>query len=268
MRDMVRRIALLLIAATLCGCGGSSPGVKRLPSEEADYLQARKAYDDENYIRAAELLTAFVDEHPGSNRLDEALLLLGRSHQKTGENLLAIEDFNRLVRDFPQSSLREEAEFERARSNFEESLGPAQDPESTEAALDLMRAYTIRYPEGAFRGEAEKAIDACLERLALKAFYNAETYLKLRQPRGAVLYLEKALSIRSDFSRAGEALANLGRMHGRLGESEKARGAWERLLAHATPDRIKEDRRLSDLRREAEEALRILPPPATGEEAP
>ncbi len=260
-------VALFLLAALLSGCGSSTPGIQKLPGDETDFAQAKKVYEDGDYLRTVELLTAYVDAHPGSNRLDEALLMLGLSHEQTGSNLLAVDDFNRLVRDFPQSPFREEAEYERANSHFQESLGPALDPENTETALDLMKAYLLRYPQGAYREKAEATVDQCLEKLALKAYLNAQTYLRLKQDQAALIYLEKAIETKPEFRQAGNALADAARAHLRSGEKDKARDAWARLLTFATPERTRADRGLAALRREAEGELERLGP-GGGESAP
>lgn len=219
----MRKLWLGALAFALgSGCGGPPRGVETLPSPEADWLRGQRYFQERNYTRAIEVLSVYVDTHPGSNQLDQALFLLGRSRQEVGENLVAVEDFNRLIRDFPQSALREEAEYERARSYFEEALGPAKDPGNTETALELLRDYVQRYPQGAHLTEAQKAIEDCLERLAMKAFLNAQTYLRLKRDRAAVIYLEKALETKPDFSRAEEARTELERVKARLGESAKS----------------------------------------------
>ena len=227
-------------------------------------MRARSSFDEGHMIQAVESLNAYVQAHPGSNRLDEALLLLGLARQRTDENQVAVEDFNRLIRDFPQSPYREQAEFERARCSLNEALSPPRDAEATETALALLRAYVLRYPEGEYAEAASKGIEDCLERLAVKAFLNAETYLRLKRDRAAMIYLEKALGIKKEFSRAGAALMELARVRERLGEVAEAREAWEDLLEYATPERIERDRRLGQWRREAESALGRLS--STGEQ--
>ncbi len=202
---MVRSLWILLLPALLMlGCGGSAPGIQSLPGTEGDFLQAKRAYESGNYIRAVELLSAFLDAHPGSNQLDEVLYLLGGAHQKTGDNLLAVQDYERLIRDFPQSSFREQAEFERAEANYREALKPSLDPEGTETALSLFRAYLIRYPSGTHVEDARAGIEDCLDRLAVKAMLNAETYRRLERPKAEVIYLEKALTTKPDFTRTGK----------------------------------------------------------------
>lgn len=250
-----RPVLLVLLAAVICGCGGTTPGLQKLPGDETDFIEAKKVFDDGDFIRAVELLTAYVDAHPGSNRLDNALLLLGLSHQRTGSQILAVDNLNRLIRDFPQSPLREEAEFERAHSHYLDSGGAAMDPENTETALDLVNAYLIRYPEGSFREQAERIADSCREKLAMKAYLNAETYLRLNRDQAALIYLKKALEMKADFKKAGEALSDLAKVCKRLDKPEEAREAWLKLLDLATPERIRQDRRLGMLRKEAEEQL-------------
>jgi outer membrane protein assembly factor BamD len=258
---------VLVVACVLAGCGGppQSGGIESLPSPDADRLRGQKLFEDGDYVRAIEVLSAFVDAHPGSNELDQVLFLLGRARQETRDNLVAVEDFNRLIRDFPQSPLREQAEFERARCYMEEMLGATKDPESTETALSLLRAYVQRYPQGAFLAEANSGIDACLERLAMKAFLNAKTYLRLKRDPAAAIYLEKALETKPDFRHAVEARAELARVYERMNEQQKARSAWESLLDEANPQRVKDSRELQAIRREAQEGLARLPVPETGD---
>ncbi len=264
----VRSLLAISWVVLLLGCGGSKPELEPLPSQEADWLRASRHFEEGHYIRAIEALTAYVEAHPGSNRLDEVWLMLGLAHRKTGEHLLAVEDFNRLIQDFPQSPHREQAEFRRAESYWDEALSPAKDPESTETALNLLRTYLLRYPEGDHVADARAGVDDCRERLARKAFFNAETYFSLKHDRAAVIYLEKALETKADFSRAGEAIARLARAEERLGETAEARSSWERLIEYATPEKIEEDDDLGRLRLEALERLESLPPPDSGEASP
>lgn len=255
MRPLWLLVCIGFAAAQGSGCGGSRTMIQGLPSEEADFIKAKEAYDEGDNVRAVELLTTFVDAHPGSNHLDEALLYLGKSHQKMGDNLLSIEHFNRLIRDFPQSQFREQAEFERAKSHHQEKLRPSLDPEETEKALELARAYLIRYPDGAYAQEARSIVDDSLERLAMKALLNARTYERLSVPAGALLYAEKSVEIKPDFSRAGEALGIVARAHEALKEPDKALDAWRRVLDYVTPERAAGHDDLVGLRREAESRL-------------
>jgi len=239
--------------ALLAGCAASVPegGI----GAEADFQRGKQLFEDRRYLQAVQVLETFRNEHPGSDLVDDAIFLLGKAHQKLDENLLAREEFDRLLRDFPQSELREEAQYERAMSWMEDARPPALDPEPTQSALEAFRAYLRNYPNGAHLEEAEKNIRVCLDRLAVKAYLNGETYLRLRQPQAARIYFEKSLSTLSDFSRAGDAMMGLARVAEMLGEEEQARAAYTQLLNYASPERVQNDKRLRELRARAEEAL-------------
>ncbi|MBD3163191.1 MAG: outer membrane protein assembly factor BamD [Candidatus Eisenbacteria bacterium] len=253
--------AAVLILTVLAGCGGSQPRLDTLPTQEGDWIEARRNYEKGDPLRAIERLSEFIDTHPGSNHLDEALLLLGKARQKVGDNLVAVEDFNRLIRDFPQSPHREEAEYLRGVSHFNEILGPAKDPRATETALNLLQAYLLRYPEGSYVDEAQGQVEECRERLARKAFLNGKTYEKLDQDRAATIYYEKALETKSTFEGADEALYRLAHAYQRLEEPEEARRTWERLIEWTSPARLEEDEDLRRMRAEAMQALARLPDP-------
>jgi len=250
---------LLLTFLFLGGCGSSAPRLEGLPGTEGDFDRAKKTFDQRNWLRAIELLNEFVDSHPGSNQLDQALLMLGLSQQHTKEYLLAIGNFERLIRDFSQSPLREQAEFERANSYLADAPSPPYDSENTETAFSLLRAYLAHYPDGAHADPARRGVDTCLEKLATKALLNGETYVKLQRDAAAVIYFEKAIQTKPDFGRAGDALADLARACERLGDRERARIAWQSLVDYATPERTSRDSKLLRFRREAEDALRRLP---------
>lgn len=245
--------ALLALAFLVASCASSVPSGGL--GAEADFLQGQKLFEDRRYFQAVQSLETFRTEHPGSERVDDAIFLLGKAHQNLGENLLAREEFDRLLRDFPQSEHRESAQFERAMSWMDDARAPSLDPEPLQEAMESFRAYLRNYPDGAHRGEAEKYIRICLDRLAVKAYQNGRTYLTLNKPSAARIYFEKSLSILSDSSKAPDALLGLGKSYEREGNPDKAREAYQQLLDLATPERIQSDRHLRDLRRQAEEAL-------------
>ena len=193
-----------------------------------------------------------------SDRVDDAIYLLGMCHQKTGEHLLARDEFDRLLRDFPQSAHREEAEFERAMGWLEDSHSPALDSEPTQRALDNFHSYLKNYPDGTHKAEAEKYVRFCLDRLANKAYLNGNTYLALKQPAAARVYFEKSLQILADSQVEPEVYFGEGRSYKMEGNAEKAREAFGKVVDTLTPERIHGNGHLRRLRRHAEEELSSL----------
>jgi outer membrane assembly lipoprotein YfiO len=244
-------VFLAAAALHLPGCG-SAPQPGDLPGEEGDFRRAERLYMSGRYLQAVEALDAYRNEHPGSDRIDDAIFLLGMSHQKQGENLLARDEFDRLLRDYPQSDHREEAQYERALAWLADSRGPALDPEPTEEALAAFRAYLALYPAGAHRAEAEQNEAKCLDRLALKAYLNGRTYLTAKHGDAAKIYFEKSLSIRAESTCAGDAMLGLVQAYRLLGDAAAEQAARQRLLDYATPERTAREPHLQKVRREVE----------------
>lgn len=246
----------LLTGLLVGGCSHTLPRGEL--GTEGDFNHGKELYDQGRYPEAIEALDGFRNEHPGSDRVDDAIFLLGMAHQKAGEHLLARDEFDRLLRDFPQSSHREEAQYERAMSWLEDSHSPALDPQPTSEALDAFRTYLRDYPDGAHRAEADKYVRVCLDRLATKAYLNGVTYMKLKQPAAARLYFEKSLQILPDFRRAGEAMLETAESYEKQGNVNSARDSYQKVLEYATPERMSADSHLLKLRERAERALSRL----------
>lgn len=235
-----RRVGALTLAAScllaaamiwVSGCAGNNPTPSG-PGVEEDFDRARAAYDRGDYVQAIEMLDEFERTHPGSKYVDDALFLLGKAHQANDEQILARDDFQRLLSDFPRSPFAEDAHFEIANSWLLAMGGAAMDPEPAEQALSGFRAYMARYPEGKHRAEAQAGIDRALAALSEKDYLNGRTYLRLGRPAAARRYFEKSLELWAESPVSAKALAGIARSYEDEHKPAEAKQAYERLLAH------------------------------------
>jgi outer membrane protein assembly factor BamD len=228
----------LLLGASLCvlvGCAGG-PRVVGTSEAEGDFDRARIAHEQGDYLRAIELLEGFERAHPGSKYVDDALFLLGKAHQGNSEYLLARQDFERLLRDFPRSSFAEDGTFEIARSWFLAVRGASLDAEPAEEALIGFRSYLRRYPDGKLRAEAREGVREVLGVLAEKEFMNGRTYLRLGHTSAARRYFERSLELWSESPLSARALAEIARSYEREADRSGAEEAYRRLIAHLGND--------------------------------
>jgi outer membrane assembly lipoprotein YfiO len=243
-------ICVCLLALGPLGCGSTSRYAGL--GAEGDYLRGQELYDKGRCVDAADALQRFLSEHPGSARVDDAIFYLGLSRKCLGDYVLARDEFERLMREFPQSDHREEAEWERALCFYETRHSADRDPEPTDLSIEALRNYLNHYPDGQHAAEAQEKLRDCLERLALKAYENGRTYEKLGEPFAAVIYFEKSLDVLGDSRVAGQAMTALVRDHAKLEEPAKVYEWYQKLQAYATPERIAADPKLKDLLSEAE----------------
>ncbi len=237
------------LVATVAACSQGRSSVP-MPGSEGDFVRAREAYERGHLPEAIESLEAFERDHPGSQFIDDALYYLGKAHQANGEQILARQDFRRLLDGFPRSPFSEDALFETARSWFLSVRGPALDPEPAEEALRAFRTYLGRYPQGKSVEAARQGEQDALGQLAEKDYLNGETYRKLHRYAAARRYYEKSLERWPESPVSALALQGIARTCEREGDKAAAQEAYRRLAEHlsSAPERYRDG---PDLAREA-----------------
>src|SRR6185295_15810938 len=93
----------------LAGCGAST--LSAIHSESERLGSARRMYAERQYGQAIELLKTYVENNAGSADVDEALYLLGDSYLHVNDAIAAQTEFERLLRDYPESDSSAAASF-------------------------------------------------------------------------------------------------------------------------------------------------------------
>jgi outer membrane protein assembly factor BamD len=186
--DTARRFAALLLGLVLAGCGASV--LPAIHSEAERLAVARRLIDQGEYVTATELLKTYVANNAGSADVDHAIYLLGYAHLKNKDWASANTEFERLLRDYPESDSSAAARFGLAESEFAQSRPPDFDQEHTHRALDEWRRYLDDFPGHWQNDEARSRILACRARLADKLVHTGTLYLKLNLPKPARVYFE------------------------------------------------------------------------------
>lgn len=184
-----QRVVSPLLALVVAGCGA---GVLPPIHSEAERLEvARRLHDKGDYVTAAGLLQTYVTNNSGSADVDHAIYLLGHCHLKTKNWVSAASEFERLLRDYPESDSSAAARFGLAETQFAQSRPPDFDQDYTIKALQEWERYLQDFPGHWQNGAARERILACRNRLADKLVRTGVLYLKLRLPKPARVYFEK-----------------------------------------------------------------------------
>ena len=148
----MKRVACAVLLALLAGCGGAV--LPQVHDQGGRLELARRLYAKGDAALAVEALAPFSTSGSGSANVDEAVYLLGLCHLKMKEFSAAQADFERMMRDYPESysapsaasqwsgwSRRNDIHWSSARSvNSWSKSGPRDCPHS---------ASPIRYPADA-----------------------------------------------------------------------------------------------------------------------
>lgn len=189
------RITIAAAAIALGGCGASTLPV--VEGEAQTLLVARRLIDRRDFTAAVELLTAYVNRNTGRGDVDAAIYLLGEAHLRAREPALAQVEFERLLRDYPESDSSAAGAFQLGAALEAQSRGEDFDQEFTVRAIDQYQRYQREHPEHFRNGEAATHVAALRAKLARKLLNTGNLYVKLHQPDAARVYF---LRVRDDFS--------------------------------------------------------------------
>lgn len=226
---IARRLALVVFGFSLAGCGaGVLPAIH---SEEERLAVARRLLDQGEYVTASELLRTYVANNAGSADVDQAIYLLGEAQLRNKEYPSAATEFERLLRDYPESDSSAAARFGLAESQLAQSRPPDFDQEFTHRALAEWQRYLNDFPGHWQNAAARERVMLCRTRLADKLVRTGALYLKLRLPRPARVYFEMVATDYADTAFVSEAEMGLAMCDVREGKRPEAIARLESIEA-------------------------------------
>ena len=215
-----RSLAALLLLGLLAGCGaGVLPAVHSEP--ERLTLAGREA-DKGDYGTAIELLKVYVANNAGSADVDKAIYLLGNCYLKTKEWTSAAEQFERVLREFPESDSGASASFRLGEAFLGQSRGPDFDQEYTVKAEAQWQTYLQTFPGHWLNPEAHHRILLAHIRLATRLTRTGNLYMKLSQWKPARIYFERVEREYPDTPQLGDAWLGLAACDVREGKRPEA----------------------------------------------
>ncbi len=201
---MLRILLLVSMLALVLNCAGTKPQADWSGSQYFHY--ARQLFDDEEYYDAANEFTVVVLRYAGTSVADSAQFYLAKSHFMMEEYLIAAVEYEKLITSMSRSPLVPEAQFELAESYFKLSPRPSLDQEYTLKAIRAYQTFIEDYPTHLLKEKAEKKIAILRDKLADKAYENAEIYRKMRKYRAAIIYYDQVIEKYYDSSWADKAM--------------------------------------------------------------
>ena len=206
--------------ALVAGCGGAV--LPQIHDESSRMALAQKLYDKGDYALAVEALAPFGTSGSGSVYVDEAAYLLGLCHMRLKDYLAAQGDFERLVRDYPESDSASSAAFRIGEALWGQSRGPDFDQDHTLKALDAFMAFRRDHPDHWLAPAATRRIAEARSKLATKLYRTGDLYVKLKEYESAKRYFRDVLTEYSESPIYGDALIGWAVASARLGQRDTA----------------------------------------------
>jgi outer membrane protein assembly factor BamD len=219
-RRLLLPLAFGVFAGLLAGCGAST--VPAVHSEPERLAQGRRALERREYNVALELLKSYVANNAGGADVDQAIELLGEAHLRIKEWGEAQSQFERILRDYPESDSAAAASFRLGEALWGQSRGPAFDQEFTQKALEQWESYLRDYPGHWQNTEAGKRRQDARGRLAEKLDRAGSLYLKLKRTGPARVYFQRVLDEYPDTAFAPYASLGLALADALAGKRDEA----------------------------------------------
>lgn len=212
--------AAAVLAALVAGCGAAV--VPQIMSDASRLPLARSLYDKGDYSLAAEVLTSYAQSGAGNADIDEAIYLLGLTYLRQREWANAQVQFERILREYPESDSAASASYQLGEALFGQSRKSDFDQEFTLKALAQWQEFEKSWPQSAYSGMAGERIGECRARLARKLWRSGDLYLKQAYYRPAKLYFRSVLEEYADTPVYGDALIGMALADARLGQKDSA----------------------------------------------
>jgi outer membrane protein assembly factor BamD len=203
--------------------GCSSPGIL---SEHEYWTLGNQAMEARSYDLAIDQFQKLMEEYPFSGYAEEAQLKIAYAQYLSERYAEAIASFQDFQRMHPTSPNLPFAEYYLAMSYVKQMGAKDRDQSASAQAHAHLQAVIDRYPESPFAERARRELRECRERLADHELSIAGFYLHWGNPQGAESRLLYVLRTYPDTDKASEALYRFGQAFRRRGDLVRAAMAF------------------------------------------
>lgn len=180
---------------------------------EGDGMRLLGLFPYRAYNRSVAHFENIVRNAPFSDLAPFALLNVARIHQHRGNTEDAIDALDRLINNYPNSILVEQAYLELAKTFANLVTGPRYDQGSTREAISYFQDFLILFPDHEQVELAEKGLQVNLDVLAQSRLLIGEFFFRHRSNfRAAEVFFNEAITISPNSPAADRSRAYLARI--------------------------------------------------------
>jgi outer membrane protein assembly factor BamD len=188
---LLRVAGAAAVAGVMEACAASMPPADAGSRDRFAWSVER--FEVDKYHAAIRGLRDHLFRDPLHSTADSARYLLGESYLRTGQELLAANEFRQLATSRPNSPLADDAQLGVCRSYWILSPSLPRDQEYTRQVIEECTRLVEFFPRSPLLGEAREIIAAARQKLAAKDLRTGLFYHGNRAYESAIIYLESIL---------------------------------------------------------------------------
>lgn len=159
--------------------------------------------------KAIEIFNKVVENAPYSSYAPLAQFKIGEAYKKAGDFNSAILEFQKLLDNYPDSALVDDAKYEIAYATYKASLKPYYDQAPTDAAIAQFEEFAKGDQKEKLGDEAADTLQKLRERKAESIYETAFFYERQKHYESALIYYNEILKSYSDTSCATKVVARV-----------------------------------------------------------
>ena len=185
-------INLIALSFIITAC--SNKNNLRDTDYDLEFEKGKTALSKKKFVKAQTHFNSVVIGASHTELGDDALFFLGESHfYAKKEELLAIAEYDRLIRRMPFSPYVERARYRICETYVRMSPKYFRDQTYSEKALEKLQEYIDDYPSSDNRLKAQEEILVLREKLSNKAYNSGLLYMKMEEYSAAMLGFKKVI---------------------------------------------------------------------------
>ena len=181
----------------MSGCAGNKSN--RDIDYESEFEKGKIALAKKKYVRAQDHFNRVVIAASHTELGDDAMYYLGESYfLSKNEYLLAIAEYDRLIRRMPFSPFVEKARYRICESYVIMSPKYFRDQTYSEKAIEKLQEFIDDYPNSSNREEAQKNIKILRNKLSRKIYDTGILYIKMEEYKSALITFKQVVDLYYD----------------------------------------------------------------------
>ncbi len=227
-RKSLMRIAVIILSwltLLFTGCAGNKP--IRDIDYTAEYEKGLDAFNKKKYVKAQLLFNTVVIGASHTELGDDALYYFVESHYYAKEYLLAIAEYDRLIRKMPFSPFVEQARYRICKSYVILSPDYFRDQTYSEKALGKLQEFIDDYPTSEKIVEAQEDIKILRNKMSHKAYETGILYMKLEEYKSALLTFDQVTDLYYDTDYIDKTHLKIIECYIQRGEIDEARDHYD-----------------------------------------
>jgi len=214
-------IILLTIIFLFTACSSSKP------QEDIDlqvlFNKAMTSLEKKRYLRAQEEFNNVAIQGLHTDLGDDAQFYLGESYFLNKEYVLAIAEYDRLIRRMGFSEFVQKGRWRICQCYVNQSPKFYHEQISTENALNKLQEFLDDYPDSEYANEAISTILELREKLAKKLYETGRLYIKMDEYESAIIVYQDLLSKYYDTDVVSATHVQIIKCYSKSGDLDKAK---------------------------------------------